>query len=247
MKKTRYSGNKYLERIRLRTNEGNTFRAVSRFVAEFRDVQESLADLAAKLGVVQIVEQKLPFEGGIFASSAGPVIKLNSLSAQTRKRFTLAHELAHLIVSPNTANSARRCLKSSDLETACDFVAAELLMSEEAMRNSIERRASIESLLSLTSQFGVSLQAAAVRVKDLGLWNESIGMWRWDQTAKELWWVGRRYWIDYQPPFVAFERAAQTHSVVTTSEFYSDFRGTHATSLQVKKLGHNYLVGLVTG
>lgn len=244
MTKVRYSRNSRLERIRQEMNEPETFRAVARFVDKYREAGERLEDIGAKLGVVGIVEQKLAFEGGIFPNPAGYIIKINSLSPPTRKRFTLAHELAHLLISPKTASSARRCLKSSDLETACDVIAAELLMPESMVLGSIGQPASLDSLILLARRSSVSIQAAAVRICDLGLWRESIGFWKWDKGARELWWVGRRFWTDYQPPFVAFEQAVHIVGVVRTKEFYSDSEGTHAVSLEVKRMGQDYLIGL---
>ena len=80
--------------------ETNWIRSAMVFVNRFHEVGTRLADTAYRLGVDKIVEAALPFDGGVFEDSRGSIIiKLNSLSPRTRRRFTLAHEPGHLMIS----------------------------------------------------------------------------------------------------------------------------------------------------
>src|SRR5713226_7321188 len=124
----KFPGNRYLKRIALLVGQQDERRALQLFVAAQRVANESLDDLARKLGVSRIIEQRLPFEGGLFQLADGElVIKLNAESSFVRKRFTLAHEIAHLLL--NTVPAHRSANRTDQaLERTCDLIAAELLM-----------------------------------------------------------------------------------------------------------------------
>jgi hypothetical protein len=159
----------------------------------------------------------------------------------------LAHELAHLIISAGNAQSARRCLKSNPLEDACDFLAAELLMPIQEVHDCVEKRASIESLRSFAKRFDVSLQAAAVRIKELGVWKESIGRWRWNGRTEQLWYVGQRFWTTDQVPTEVFDRTMRNNSFVGSWELYRDGRGPREVHLRLERWGQDQILGLLRG
>ena len=120
--------NPYLKRLASFVHEVDTTRAVRTFVSTSRHATESLDDMARRLGVSRIIRERLPFEGGLVRLSHGElVIKLNAQSPFVRQRFTLAHEVAHLLLRTEPAFRGNR---KSDvcLERACDVIAAELLM-----------------------------------------------------------------------------------------------------------------------
>lgn len=105
------------------------------------------------------------------------IIVINANHPDTRKRFTIAHELGHYILQ-NKPDScyAHRDLGSydSDEKNANSFASA-LLMPEKDVLNQVEalRQQSPDiNNLSLTSlianNFDVSLSAAQVRLKKLG-------------------------------------------------------------------------------
>src|SRR2546422_11620205 len=97
MKKVR---NKYLESVASLVGETDHVRAAASFVGRFRQVGNSLQDTAYRLGVSKILEEELPFDGGVFQGSDGrTVIKLNSSSLPTRKKFTLAQQISHLMLA----------------------------------------------------------------------------------------------------------------------------------------------------
>lgn len=80
-----------------------------------------------------------------------------------RKRFTLAHELGHMVIAPSTG---------LDEEKAAHRFAGAFLMPADVIRAEVgAHRSSISlaELVSLKRRFGVSVQAIAYRCKDLGI------------------------------------------------------------------------------
>jgi len=96
------------------------------------------------------------------------VIVVNSEDSGERQRFTLTHELGHLILDVDP---------STDAEKAAHRFAGAFLMPADAVRTEIgRRRTSIgwSELFSLKRLFGVSVQALVYRCRDLGIFNESL-------------------------------------------------------------------------
>ncbi len=240
--------NTYLSSICESTGEVDPLRAIAKYVSPYRKPGMTLEVLAGKLGVSAIVEEGLPFDGGVFAEGTKLTIKINSSSIPVRKRFTLAHELGHLIISGNDARSARRCLTSNPLEMACDLVAAELLMPVDEVLGAFEGRASVATLRLFADRFKVSLQAAAVRLRELKLWRESVGFWKWNGSAERLWYLGRRFWTDDQVLSPAFEQAMGRTSPIETDVQCNGSSGIGIRRIPVKlqKLGKQYIVGLIS-
>lgn len=245
--------NKYLEKISSLVGEADYDRAVQVFLEPHRTSNKTLESLAKNLGVSAIVEEQLPFEGGIFEIRKQLVIKLNSFSPYVRRRFTLAHEIGHLLLaSPLNARRTRKCAANHELERACDLIAAELLMpAAETVPFLCQLGASSpKHLRTVARRFGVSLQTAARRVhQDLKLWKRPIGLWEWEGRARELWFVGKRPWSTKQPTFAAFRLAKHCSEIVRTRESYveSSVRGESIVpvSLEVLNVGQNRILGMV--
>ncbi|MDA2913860.1 ImmA/IrrE family metallo-endopeptidase [Acidobacteriia bacterium AH_259_A11_L15] len=252
MRKRRNKENRYLKRLARVFGEVDPVRAVRLLVGLYLVPGETLESIARRLGIEQIVEEDLPFEGGIFESDAGLIIKLNSLSPYVRRRFTLAHEVAHLLLSGTFGPLPQEkglCTEDEDLERACDALAAELLMPTKDTVSYVSRlgRASTENLRTVARRFGVSLQVAARRVlQDMTIWKEPFGLWRWDRGPREVWFVGKRPWSTKRPSFRAFDLARESSRPIQTREFYSNGEFAEAISLEVLNLGSsNRLLGMV--
>src|SRR5438309_1773593 len=123
--------NRYIERIIRIVGESDPVRAIELFVLPHRGRELSLEAIARELGVREIIRQELSFEGGIFETSregsTDLIIKLNSFSPVVRQRFTLAHEIAHLLLC-SSLGLERACTEDRAQEDACDAIAAEFLM-----------------------------------------------------------------------------------------------------------------------
>lgn len=97
------------------------------------------------------------------------VIRKDDLSE--RKRFTLAHELAHMVMDITGLPDAKA------IERAAHRFAGAFLMPTEVLWNEIGKRRSsisIGELVQLKKLLGVSVQALAYRCRDLGLINDNV-------------------------------------------------------------------------
>ena len=110
-----------------------------------------------------------------------PVIVINKLDTGERQRFTLCHELGHMVLSVS---------QDVDEEKAAHRFAGAFLMPAEVMRAEIgmhRRFLSIGELLALKKIFGVSVQAITYRCKDLGIINQETYRSLFEMFAKRGW------------------------------------------------------------
>lgn len=97
-----------------------------------------------------------------------PVIVVNRDDWLERQRFTLSHELGHLVMD---------AAPGLDEEKVAHRFAAAFLMPAEALWAKIgKRRTSVGlgELIGLKQLFGASVQAVTYRCKDLGIFNETL-------------------------------------------------------------------------
>lgn len=132
-----------------------------------------LIDVVEGQGVLVIVTD-VQVEGkfdGLQATVADqPVIVVSSHWHGDRQRFTLAHELGHLLL-------AGRLSADLDEEKACNHFASAFLLPAETMRRQFgQQRHAIElrELYLLKHEFGVSMQAGLFRLKALGIIKDSL-------------------------------------------------------------------------
>lgn len=99
-----------------------------------------------------------------------PIIVIGTQWAGDRQRFTLAHELAHLVLNGF-------CLSSLDEEKCCNRFAGAFLLPKEALvtilgehRNYIEPR----ELSLLKQEFGISMLGILHRAKDIRIISNSL-------------------------------------------------------------------------
>lgn len=137
-----------------------------------------LLGMAAALGLAVEMEAELPPElsGRITRAGAGRAgysIAINSTHSKNRKRFTLAHEIAHYLlhrdlIGDGIEDSALyRSRLSSEVETQANQLAAEMLMPRKLVRNVF--RAGVKSLAGLSAAFEVSEEAMRIRLRQLRL------------------------------------------------------------------------------
>ena len=131
-----------------------------------------------------------------------PVIVVNQDDTRDRQRFTIAHEIGHMVldVSP-----------SVDREKAAHRFAGAFLLPEEVLWSKIgKHRSNIDwkELLSLKLVFGISVQATTYRCKDLGIISQVL-MGRLFDIFKEDGWRDPPYREPLDllvDPFGRFER-----------------------------------------
>lgn len=145
--------------------------------------------LLAELPGVEIrVAPRLPVSGFSEWSRGRWLIGINRDDAPVRRRFTLAHELKHVIDHPfvDRVYADRKGRVPAELvEAICDHFAACLLMPRPWLKKAWV--GGIQDQQALAVRFGVSEAAMAIRLRQLGLaentrrrpdigdWNPPIG------------------------------------------------------------------------
>jgi Zn-dependent peptidase ImmA (M78 family) len=113
--------------------------------------------------------------------SCVPVIVINTLDMGERQRFTLAHEIGHMVLSLD---------QNVDEEKAAHRFAGAFLMPSELLRAEIgvhRKSLSLGELLVLKKMLGVSVQAITYRCKDLGIINQATYRGLFEIFAKKGW------------------------------------------------------------
>lgn len=132
-----------------------------------------LSELLEERGV-KIVSLDLDDVDGLAAKvrrknkEAARVIVIKKSTWSERKRFNLAHELGHMVMTP---------AEGVDGEKAAHRFAGAFLAPADALRAEIGvKRSSISvgELTALKRRFGMSIQALTYRCKDLGIINQSV-------------------------------------------------------------------------
>ena len=139
------------------------------------DLTELASLLEAELDIDVALEPLPQGLDGLSANSGGLRLALvNTSTAAPRRRWTLAHEVGHLVVGDSQQLLLDENLfgsKSPD-ETRANAFAAAFLMPKSTLRESWEGRiVNIELVADLLAEFGVSLDALAFRLHNLGLVN----------------------------------------------------------------------------
>ena len=114
--------------------------------------------------------------------NAVPVIVVNGAHWGERQRFTIAHELGHMVL----ATIGRKV----DGEKAAHRFAGAFLMPAEALWSEVgKRRTSVgwDELFKLKQLFGVSVQALTYRCKDLGIFNQTLFRRLFEEFKRRGW------------------------------------------------------------
>jgi hypothetical protein len=136
-----------------------------------------LMALAAATGVVGVVELQAVEDGRVETTGAGPIIVLRQDAVPERKRFTLAHEIAHLLLrEPDTSSRFQRALPVlRDEERLCDNIAAALLMPADwTQRRFRGRPRNLSTLRHLAHLAECSMSASLARLNELTGWCHSL-------------------------------------------------------------------------
>lgn len=116
---------------------------------------------------------------GVTVSVPGllPVIVLNREQTGDRLRFTLAHELGHLVMHR---------FPSPDMETEANNFASALLMPKHEITIALRsRKIDMARLAALKPEWRVSMQAILYRAQSLGLIEKSQAAWLWRKFAMD--------------------------------------------------------------
>jgi Zn-dependent peptidase ImmA (M78 family)/transcriptional regulator with XRE-family HTH domain len=148
-------------------------------LAPIESLMEILEDRGIKVGLVDGHEG---FDALTFwMEDEVPVIAVKRGLPGDRQRFSLAHELGHLILEP---------LAGVDDEKAAFRFAGAFLVTEEVARfelGSRRQRLDPYELHLLKHKYGLSMQAWVYRAKDLGILSESAATQLFRQFRQQSW------------------------------------------------------------
>jgi len=150
-----------------------------------RDAIENMVGLLEDIGVkVIFFEADRSFDAVSFREpDGGFVIVSNNKFPLARSRFTLAHELGHILFSQFIPDTL-------DEEKVANRFAGALLVTQENMFDEIgvnRTGFSIKELISLKKKYGMSMNALVYRSKDLGIITESFAQQVFRKFRQEGW------------------------------------------------------------
>ena len=108
--------------------------------------------------------ESFPGSGELHRVKGGYRIVCSSDQPSARQRFTIAHELAHVILARTGRNAPRN---GNDVERICDMIATECLMPTSIFEPQIPPNLSFRAISRLADIFGASLMATAIRCAEL--------------------------------------------------------------------------------
>ncbi len=146
----------------------------------------NIKKLAEAQGVIVVEDPNDEQTSGFLFRAVGspPIIGVNANHPPTRKRFTIAHELAHLLLHIRTGvhvdyaivkmRDARASEGTDEEEMEANRFAAEVLMPRRFLEADLAALGHIfaddeRAIASLAKKYGVSPQAMAIRLSSLNL------------------------------------------------------------------------------
>ena len=137
--------------------------------------------IARALGAeVRFAPHRGTLSGALYRDGGRVVIGVNALHPKTRQRFTIAHELGHLLLHQTRSiyiDQAVLRLRDVISETGLDpqeveanAFAAELLMPREWLEKDLQGKEDLEDeeVVALAKRYEVSIQALTIRLQSLG-------------------------------------------------------------------------------
>lgn len=134
--------------------------------------------------------KKDEFDGEVlWNNGSGTVVVINKLGDHPRYRFTLAHEVAHMLVRQKVDSDRQLAILDASgsrrLEDFCDQVAASLLLPATWVGRAIRSYPAPLTpnvLVDLAERADVSITAVGVRLWRLGF---GVALLRWEQHRRE--------------------------------------------------------------
>jgi Zn-dependent peptidase ImmA (M78 family) len=124
--------------------------------------------VARYLDVESIRVGQLAVDGQVDWNGQRPAIFIRDDMTETRRRFTLAHELAHIALGHAGVQNRCSVTQQDEDERLCDSVAAALLMPAKGVADWLSSHAlTVDSLTEFADELGVSRGALVRRVREV--------------------------------------------------------------------------------
>jgi Zn-dependent peptidase ImmA (M78 family) len=157
--------------------------------------RDRLTEIAGEFGIDVIYRPAESFDGALLRirdAQRGCIVINSRIREESRKRFTLAHEIGHFVL-PGQQEVSAPCKQQrienwdADLyrpELEANRFAAEILMPRGLMDQFVQSEPSLESIRSIAQLCGTSLTASAVRLIALTPHRVAVV---WSQNQNILW------------------------------------------------------------
>ncbi|HVR24674.1 MAG TPA: ImmA/IrrE family metallo-endopeptidase [Candidatus Polarisedimenticolia bacterium] len=159
------------------------------------DSRDRLTEIAEEFGLDVLYRPAESYDGALLRigdAQRGCIVINSRIREESRKRFTLAHEIGHFVL-PGQQEVSAPCKQQrienwdADLyrpELEANRFAAEILMPRALMAEFVQSEPSLESIRSIAQLCGTSLTASAVRLITLTPHRAAVV---WSQNQKILW------------------------------------------------------------
>jgi hypothetical protein len=124
----------------------------------------NLETLSPRLNILDVRAEDIPFSGELRREGQGFVVVYSSVLSGPRKRFTIAHEMAHAIFAASGPGWPRT---GKELERLCDMLATELLMPRTLFLEQCNGAVSLAKIREMAHLFQTSLSATSIRCAEL--------------------------------------------------------------------------------
>jgi Zn-dependent peptidase ImmA (M78 family)/transcriptional regulator with XRE-family HTH domain len=122
-----------------------------------------------------------------------PVIVIIGVKSGDRCRFSVAHELGHLVLHQTISQPLRR------LEDDAHAFASEFLLPEETIKQELQTPVTLTALAEMKGRWGVSMQALLLKAHDMSLITDGQRNYLYKQ-------MGIRRWVKNEPVSFPAER-----------------------------------------
>ena len=158
-----------------------------------------LVRIARHLGIRRIRELDVRLDGQLVElGDGGYEVILSRHAPHTRQRFTLAHEIAHILVAQGDQDSMS--CGDAPIEELCNRVAAELLIPARFISDAAAADMDVSAFRRLATRFQCSLEATGWRILNLGQVTGALLVWRrQDDGSLEL--SASPHTFGFDPPF----------------------------------------------
>lgn len=170
----------------------------AQFLSKFGvDCGKRLNEVADELGLEIRYRDAESYEGALLrvpGSRQGFVVLNSKIKEESRRRFTLAHEIGHHVL-PGQQELSMPCLAGridnwqgalDPVERAANRFAAEILMPRQAIREWLEAEPSLDAIQSIAAACETSLTSSAVRLMTLTSYPGAVV---WSQEGKVRWYT----------------------------------------------------------
>lgn len=160
---------------------------------EIEDVPVNLKMVGSYLGVTDIQESDIAEAGKIIPQiDGGYVVLIRKTDSSGRKRFTIAHELGHIIVPGGIGDieivdyEVGEFDKHKTIEFLCDVAAVSLLMPKKVFNEFVKGKSfSMQTVMDISEKFDVSLEAAALQMVKRDISKRAVVVWELTHKPKE--------------------------------------------------------------